>query len=162
MRALDTITETPEAFEIEGKDGKKVVYYLYPLQLGRLALITKRLIHLDMCLDNDNEDNVVKVMWDICSSKPKEVAEIIAIATLRTREDVETKLNERTQEILWSPTMTPQGMANILYTIIFQSYSQDFMTAIRLVKILSVTLSQTERENLIATEGTVSGVRKMR
>lgn len=133
-----------------------VTYKLYPLQLGRLALITERLIELDMCLDNE-DTNVVKVMWEICSTKAEQVAEIIAIATLRTRDDIENHLEERTKELLWSPTMTPQAMSNILYTIIFQSYFEDFMKAIRLAKILSVNISQEEREKRIATEGTVFG-----
>lgn len=152
LRALRMITETTETFEAQGKDGNMITYKLYPLQLGRLALITERLIQLDLCLDNEDGENVVKQMWEICSSKPNEVAEIIAIATLRTKEDIETKLEERTQEILWSPTMTPQGLSNILYTITFQSYHQDFMKAIRLVKILSVNLSQTDQEERIATD----------
>lgn len=156
IRLLRTMTEQPESFEIEGKDGNMISYRLYPLQLGRLELITERLIQLDLCLDNEDGANAVQQMWDICSTMPNKVAEIIAIATLRTREDIETKFEERIQEILWSPTMTPQAMANILYTIIFQTYHQDFMKAIRLVKILSVNLSQTDRESLIATEGTPS------
>lgn len=133
-----------------------VTYKLYPLQLGRLALITERLIELDMCLDNE-DTNVVKVMWEICSTKAEQVAEIIAIATLRTRDDIENHIDERTKELLWSPTMTPQAMSNILYTIIFQSYFEDFMKAIRLAKILSVNISQEEREKRIATEGTAFG-----
>lgn len=157
IRALNVLTEKLESFEIESQDGAIVTYKLYPLQLGRLALITKRLIQLDLCLDNQDASNAVNRMWDICSSKPLEVAEIIAIATLRTKEDIDTKLKERTNDILWSPSMTPQGMTNILYSIIFQSFHQDFMKAIRLVKILSVHLSQTERESLIATEGTPYG-----
>lgn len=161
LRALKVIAEEPESFEIEGKDSNKITYRLYPLQLGRLALITERLIQLDMCLDNEDGENVVKVMWDICSEKPREVAEIIAIATLRTKEDIDTLLEERTQELLWSPTMTATALSNLLYTIVFQSYYQDFMKAIRLVKILSVRISQSERESLIATEGIPFGERKM-
>lgn len=156
IRLLRVMTEQPESFEIEGKDGDLITYKLYPLQLGRLELITERLIQLDLCLDNEDGNNAVQQMWDICSTMPDKVAEIIAIATLRTRDEIETMFEERTQEILWSPTMTPQAMANILYTIIFQTYHQDFMKAIRLVKILSVNLSQTDRESLIATEGTPS------
>ena len=162
LRALKVMAEEPEAFEIEGKDGEKITYKLYPLQLGRLALITERLIQLDMCLDNEDNDNVVKAMWDICSDMPREVAEIIAIATLRTKEDIDNHLEERTQELLWSPTMTPTALSNLLYTIVFQSYYQDFMRAIRLVKILSVRISQSERESLIATEGIPFGEQKMR
>lgn len=153
---LRVMTEQPESFEIEGKDGDLITYKLYPLQLGRLELITERLIQLDLCLDNEDGNNAVQQMWDICSTMPDKVAEIIAIATLRTRDEIETKFEERTQEILWSPTMTPQSLSKILYTIIFQTYHQDFMKAIRLVKILSVNLSQTDRESLIATEGTPS------
>lgn len=156
IRLLRTMTEQPETFEIEGKDGDVIIYKLYPLQLGRLELITERLIQLDLCLDNEDGNNVVQQMWDICSSMPKQVAEIIAIATLRTKEDIDTHLDERTQEMLWSPTLTPEVMAKILYTIIFQTYHQDFMKAIRLVKILSVQLSQSEREERIVTEATPS------
>lgn len=152
LRALSMLVEKPQSFEIEDRDGKMQTYYLYPLQLGRLALITERLIHLDLILDDPDVD-IVKAMWDICSSEPQRVAEIIAIATLRTRHDIETLLEERTQELLWSPTMTPQALTNILYTIIFQSYHEDFMKAIRLVKILSVKILQQDRENLIATVG---------
>lgn len=160
-RALDILTEQPQAFEIEAADGSKKTYKLYPLQLARLALITRRLIELDLILD-DPKDNVVQTMWEICSEKPRQVTEIIAVATLRTKEDIETKLEERTNELLWSPTMTPQAMANILYTIIFQSYYEDFMRAIRLVKIISVKISQNESEKRIATEVTASGVQSMR
>lgn len=159
IRAISMLVDKPQTFEIEGNNGTKQTYHLYPLQLGRLALITERLIHLDLILDDPDTD-VVKAMWEVCSSEPQRVAEIIAIATLRTREDIETRLEERTQEILWSPTMTPQALTNILYTIIFQSYHEDFMKAIRLVKILSVRISQTDRENLIATAVTQYGDRK--
>lgn len=153
------LTDKTQSFEIEDKDGNKVTYKLHPLQLGRLALITERLIHLDLILD-DPETDVVKAMWEICSSEPRRVAEIIAIATLRTKDEIDNHLDERTNELLWSPTMTPQALTNILYTIIFQSYHEDFMKAIRLVKILSVKISQEDRESLIAMAETLSGDRK--
>lgn len=160
-RALDILTEQPQTFEIEAADGNKKTYKLYPLQLARLALISKRLIELDLILD-DPEGDVVKAMWEICSEKPQQVAEIIAIATLRTREDIESKLEERTNELLWSPTMTPQALTNILYTIIYQTYYEDFMRAIRLVKIISVKITQNESEKRIATEEIASGGKSTR
>lgn len=154
VRLLRTMTEQPESFEIEDNDGNMITYKLYPLQLGRLELITERLIQLDLCLDNEDGENAVQQMWEICSSMPQVVAEIIAIATLRTKEELDNLLHTRVNELLWSPSMTPQALAKILYIIIFQTYHQDFMKAIRLVKILSVNLSQKDREGLIATEGT--------
>lgn len=159
LRALSMLVDESKSFEIEDKDGNNVTYKLYPLQLGRLALITERLIHLDLILD-DPETDVVKAMWEICADQPRKVAEIIAIATLRTKDDIDNHLEERVNELLWSPTMTPQALTNILYTIIFQSYHEDFMKAIRLVKILSVKISQEDRESLIATAVTPSGGKK--
>lgn len=159
LRALSMLVDKPESFEIEDKNGNTITYKLYPLQLGRLALITERLIHLDLILD-DPETDVVKAMWEICADQPRNVAEIIAIATLRTKDDIDNQLEERVNELLWSPTMTPQALTNILYTIIFQSYYEDFMKAIRLVKILSVKISQEDRESLIATVATPSGGKK--
>lgn len=157
-RALDILTDQAQTFEIEGGDGEKKTYKLHPLQLARLALISKRLIELDLILD-DPEGDVVKAMWKICSEKPRQVAEIIAIATLRTKDEIDNHLEERINELLWSPTMTPQAMSNILYTIIYQSYYEDFMKAIRLVKIISVNISQSESEKRIATEVIASGVK---
>lgn len=158
MRALDILSERTETFEAENADGKNITYTIYPLQLARLSLITRRLVELDLVM-NDPDGDVVNEMWSICSEKPRQVAEIIAIATLRTKEDIETKLEERTNELLWSPTMTTRALANILYTIIYQSYYEDFMKAIRLVKIISVNISQRETEKRIATVATAFGGR---
>lgn len=155
-RALRMLTQEPEMFEIETSTGEKATYKMYPLQLGKLAMISERLIDLDLCLD-DGGDNVVKAMWKICACKPQKVAEIIAIATLKTKDDIDTKLKDRVQELLWSPTMTTEAYTNILYTIIFQSYYEDFMKAIRLVKILAVKISQEDREKRIATVATAFG-----
>lgn len=69
--------------------------------------------------------------------KSKEVAEIIAIATLRTQQEIEDMLKERTKLIYWSPTMDTTALTNILSTIVFQSYYADFMNAIRSYIIIS-------------------------
>lgn len=154
MRALDMIVEQPESFEIERQDGQMMTLTLYPLQLGRLMMISKRLISLDLSFSDEDSENAVKQMWEVCSTKTKDVAEIIAIATLRTKRQIDRDLQKRTQEILWSPTMTPQAYANILYFIVSQSYYEDFMRAIRSVKMLQVNISQeTKAERIAPTEG---------
>lgn len=141
QRALDTLTEKIESFEIEGNDKEQITLYLYPLQLGRLAMISRRLIDLDLIFDDEQMEGAVKRMWTICSEKSKEVAEIIAIATLRTQQEIEDMLKERTKLIYWSPTMDTTALTNILSTIVFQSYYADFMNAIRLVRTLRVMIS---------------------
>lgn len=157
-RALNTLVEKPETFVIEGLDGKDVTLSLYPLQLARLQLITSRLLDLDLVFDEDDAHNDVKRMWEICSEKPRQVAEIIAIATLRTKDDIETHLNERTDLLLHSPSMTPNATANLLMAILFQSYCADFMSAIRSVRTLQVQISQpTGAERIASMEGVVYG-----
>lgn len=151
-RAYKVLSEEPESFTIEGLDGKEIELRLYPLQLGRLAMISERLIDLEIAL-SDNDGNEVQRMWDICSKKPKVVAEIIAIATLRTRQDIEDKLKERTSLILNSPTMTPEAITNVFMAILFQSYHADFMNTIRSARTFQVVISPTtEMERIVSTE----------
>lgn len=160
QRAYKILSEEPESFTIEGLDGKAVKLLLYPLQLGRLAMISERLIDLEVGL-SEEADNEVQKMWKLCAEKPREVAEIIAIATLRTRADLEDKMEERTELLLNSPTMTPQAIANVFMTILFQSYYADFMTAIRSVKTFAVRISQTtEMERIASMADRLSGDRQ--
>ena len=159
-RALDMLANIVESFELENDSGENETLYLYPLQLGRLAMITRRLIDLNFIFEEEKIQDSVKRLWTICSEKAKDVAEIIAISTLRTKQELDTQLNDRTNLIYWSPTMNQQALANVLYTIICQSYYADFMKAIRLVKTLQVTISQKTAVKRIAnTEDKASGER---
>ncbi len=84
--------------------------------------------------------------------KSKEVAEIIAIATLRTQQEIEDMLKRADKTyILVPPTMDTTALTNILSTIVFQSYYADFMNAIRLVRTLRVMISPTTTAERIAT-----------
>ncbi|MBD5584117.1 MAG: hypothetical protein HDQ88_03475 [Clostridia bacterium] len=158
-RALHTLLEQPESFEIELPDGSRKTLCLYPLQLGRLAMISQRLLDLDLMLDDDESD-VVQKLWRLCAEKPRPVAEIIAIATLRTRQEIDCGLDGRVDELLWSPTLTTQALSNLLYAIVFQSYYADFLSAIRSVRTLRVTISQpTAAERIASTGGAASGER---
>lgn len=151
-RAYNTLVEKPESFTIVDEKGKKKTLYLYPLQLGRLMLISQRLLELDIVL-SDNLDNEVKKMWKICAEQPQTIAEIIAIATLKTQQEIEEHLEERTKLLLNSPTMTPNAIANVLMAIIFQSYYADFTQAIRSVKTFQVMITPTtEMERIASTE----------
>lgn len=158
QRALDTLTETKQSFKVKSIDGKEdITLSLFPLQLGRLAMISRRLLELNIDRSGDDE-NEVKNMWKLCADKPQEVAEIIAIATLQTKQEIDEQLEERTQLILHSPTMTPAAISALFSNIVLQSYYVDFMNAIRSVKMLQVEVSPTMTASRIATmEGERSG-----
>ena len=157
-RALDVLTEKMESFELESESGKKETLYLYPLQLGRLAIVSRKLLDLDFVFDEEHAEDSVKQLWTVCAEKPREVAEIIAIATLRTKQEVDTNFGQRVNLIMWSPTMTQQALTNVLYTIVMQSYYADFMSAIRSVRTLRVMISQmTPTERIAPTEAAASG-----
>ena len=151
-RALGTVVEEPTQFEIETSNGKKKTLSIYPLQLGRLAMISQRLLELDL-VDSEGKDDV-KYMFEICASKATQVAEIIAIATLRTKEEIEREFKERTEEILNSPTMTPSAVSVVLFSIVRKSYFGDFTKAIRSVEMLRVEVCpKTSAERIAYTGG---------
>lgn len=142
--------EKDESFQIRSIDGsKEVTLHLYPLQLGRLMMISQRLLALDLALSGS--DNDVRTMWRLCAEKPQEVAEIIAIATLRTKQEVEKNLRTRTELLMHSPTMQPSTVVQLLSWIVSQSYYADFTRAIRLVKMLQVEISPMTQASRIAT-----------
>lgn len=149
-RAYKALVEKPEPFTIEGLDGKDVTLHLYPLQLARLMLISERLLDLDMVFDGGEND--VKTMWKVCAEKADAVAEIIAIATLRTKQDIEERLQERIELLLHSPSMTPTAVTNLFMAIVFQSYYGDFLKAIRSVRTLQVEISPEPQAERIAME----------
>ena len=149
--------EKDESFQIRSIDGsKEVTLHLYPLQLGRLMMISKRLLALDMALSGS--DNDAREMWRICAEKPQEVAEIIAIATLRTKQEIDKNFRARTELLMHSPTMQPATVVQLLSWIVSQSYCEDFTRAIRLVKMLQVEISpMTPADRIAAMAGKPSG-----
>lgn len=157
-RALDTLLETGVSFTIEGENGKEQELCLYPLQLGRLAMISKRLLNLGVSLPKNQDGAAWDQMWKVCAEKTQEVAEIIAISTLRTKEDIDNNLSDRVNLILWSPSMTTEAYTYLLSTIVFQSYYEDFIKAIGSVRTLMVKISQpTMMEPIASMGGKVSG-----
>lgn len=158
FRALGALVEQPETFKIQTQEGEELDLKLYPLQLGRLAMISQRLLSLDLVFDGSEDD--VQQMWRVCSEKTREVAEIVAIATLRTKAEIEKQFEERVEELLWSPSMTVSAYVNLILHIVGQSYFADFMHAIRSVRMLRVTIAkETNAERVASMEGRPSGAK---
>lgn len=130
-----------DSFELEDASGKVMTLHIYPFQLGRLGLIARRLLDLNLALNSNKPDDVVERLWTVCAEKPKEVAEIIAIATLRTKKEIDTLFEERVKLLLWSPAMTTDAFCKILYRIVSLSYYADFVNAIRVVRNMRLAIS---------------------
>ncbi len=83
-------------------------------------------------------EGAVKRKVDYMSENKKEVAEIIAIATLRTQQEIEDMLKRADKNLYTGPQAmdTPTALTNILSTIVFQPYYADFMNAWSLVRTL--------------------------
>lgn len=157
-RALGMIADEPEFFKIKDSKGDEHTLKFYPLQLGRLAMISKRLLSLDMVFDGEEDD--VQQMWRICSERAQEVAEIIAIATLRTKEEIDKDFDDRVNLLLWSPSMTVEAYVHVMMFIVAQSYFGDFMKAIRSVRMLRVNIAkETTAERIASMEGRPFGAR---
>lgn len=150
-RALGMIADEPEFFKIKDSKGDEHTLKFYPLQLGRLAMIGKRLLALDMVFDGEEDD--VQQMWRICSDRAQEVAEIIAIATLRTKEEIDKDFNDRVNLLLWSPSMTVEAYVHVMMFIVAQSYFGDFMKAIRSVRMLRINIADETTAERIAPMG---------
>lgn len=154
-RAMGALLEDkPLQFEIETTNGEKKPLSVYPFQLGRLLMISQRLLDLDLLFDEQGERaDPIKQMWEVCATKSREVAEILAIATLRSKEELDTQLEERTEEILWSPSMTPNAFAQVLFRIVQSAYYGDFIKAIRSVEMLRVEICPKTQAGRIAYTG---------
>lgn len=150
-RALGMIADEPEFFKIKDSKGDEHTLKFYPLQLGRLAMISKRLLALDMVFDGEEDD--VQQMWRICSERAQEVAEIIAIATLRTKEEIDKDFDDRVNLLLWSPSMTVEAYVHVMMFIVAQSYFGDFMKAIRSVRMLRINIADETTADRIAPMG---------
>lgn len=151
-RMYNMLLDKAEQFQIMDRQGNEVTLELKPLQLGRLMMISDRLLDLDLIFDEEDTDAVQK-MWKICAERTREVAEIVAIATLNTKEEIDTQLEERTELLMWSPSMTPLAFANILFHIVTQSYHADFISAIRSVRMLRVGIANETEADRIASMG---------
>ncbi len=149
MKNLELSTDKDnkiETFDIKDKDGNDITLSIYPLQLARLSMISQKLRALNIDLDKmteADENQSLNQMVEICAEKPRAVAEIIAIATLRTKKDIDEKLTERTDLIYWSPTSgNCKVLATLLEYVVMLCYDESFMDALKAVRVLRVNIGR--------------------
>lgn len=126
----DAIVGKPLSFELEG-----VKYEIHPPTLGKMQILSKLYLQLDID-EKAFSDKPHKESMRICESKTDAVCEIMAVATLQTKEELldESKVKERATLFKWS--CKPQDFATCIMAILTLIDYENFITSIRLTKIL--------------------------
>lgn len=140
-RAEQAIIESPLEFEIEKINGKKEKLWIYPFSAGRLIKAAGLIRRMKLTAEALTGDKPFDEMMRVAEDCTEDLIELIAIATLRDKEDME-RLEERKDLLMWSPTMTQVAQANLLQVIVTQCFYADFVKAFRLVKMLPEIVSQ--------------------
>lgn len=140
-RAEQAIIESPLEFEIEKINGKKEKLWIYPFSAGRLIKAAGLIRRMKLTAEALTGDKPFDEMLRVAEECTEDMMELIAIATLRDKQDME-KLEERKEMLMWSPTMTQVAQANLLQVIVTQCFYADFVTAFKLVKMLPEIVSQ--------------------
>jgi hypothetical protein len=140
-RAEQAIIESPLEFEIEKINGKKERLWIYPFSAGRLIKAAGLIRRMKLTAEALTGDKPFDEMLRVAEECTEDMMELIALATLRDKQDVE-KLEERKEMLMWSPTMTQVAQANLLQVIVTQCFYADFVMAFKLVKMLPEIVSQ--------------------
>jgi len=140
-RAEQAIIESPLEFEIEKINGKKEKLWIYPFSAGRLIKAAGLIRRMKLTAEALTGDKPFDEMLRVADECTEDMMELIAIATLRDKQDME-KLEERKEMLMWSPTMTQVAQANLLQVIVTQCFYADFVMAFKLVKMLPEIVSQ--------------------
>lgn len=151
-RAEQAIIESPLEFEIEKINGKKEKLRIYPFSAGRLIKGAGLIRRMKLTAEALTGDKPFDEMMRVADDCTEDLIELIALATLRDKEDME-RLEERKDMLMWSPTMTQVAQANLLQVIVTQCFYADFVNAFKLVKMLPEIVSQrTKKADLKAKE----------
>ena len=126
----DAIIERPISFELEG-----VKYEIHPPTLGKMQILSKLYLQLDID-EKEFTDKPHRESMRICESKTDEVCHIMAIATLQTKEELlnEDTVKKRADLFKWS--CKPQDFATCIMAILTLIDYENFITSIRLTKML--------------------------
>lgn len=126
----DSMVGRPISFELEG-----VKYEIHPPTLGKMQILSKLYLQLDID-EKAFTDKPHKESMRICESKTDEVCHIMAIATLQTKGELldEDVVKKRADHFKWS--CKPQDFATCIVAIITMIDYENFITSIRLTKML--------------------------
>lgn len=137
----DAVTQKPIYFEI----GKQK-FSIYPPTLGKMQILSKLYLQLDINEDDFTQEPHKEVM-KVCESRTDVVCELMATATFKTENELldDEKIRERAKFFKWS--CYPEDFGTCLLAILSQVDYSNFIISIRLTKML--------RQNKPNSEGAV-------
>ena len=126
----DAIIGRPISFELDKKK-----YEIHPPTLGKMQILSKLYLQLDIDEKNLAKEPHLEAMR-ICESKTDIVCELMAVATLNSKDELfnDELVKERAELFKWN--CYPQDFGNCLLAILAQVDYENFMTSIRLTKTL--------------------------
>lgn len=140
----DAMVGRPISFELKGQK-----FEIYPPTLGKMQILSKMYLQLEIDEDALMESPHLEAMR-LCNSKTDVVCEIIAVATFNQKEDLldNDKICERAEFFKWN--CLPPDFGTCLLAILTQVDYENFMTSIRLTKILRQNAPiETKRANRV-------------
>ena len=126
----DAMIGRPISFELKGEK-----FDVHPPTLGKMQILSKLYLQLEIDEEALSENPHLEAMR-ICDSKTDIVCEIMAVATFDQKEDLldNDKICERAEFFKWN--CMPPDFGTCLLAILTQVDYENFMTSIRLTKIL--------------------------
>lgn len=126
----DAIVQKPIRFSIGEQK-----FEIYPPTLGKMQVLSRLYLQLDIDEQQFNEEPHKESMR-VCENRTDVVCELMAIATFRTQEEMlnDEKIAERAKFFKWS--CYPEDFSTCLLAILTQVDYSNFMTSIRLTKML--------------------------
>ncbi len=139
MDEIDKLIEQAASDAIIGKPMRFTLgnerYDIHPPQIGKIEILSKLFLQLEF-----DEDALVEYpfteMMRICANKADLVCQIMAIATLRTKEEVldDDLVQERADHFKWS--CENKDYAKCVIAIMSMSDYENFIVSTRLMKML--------------------------
>lgn len=126
----DAMIGRPISFELKGEK-----FEVHPPTLGKMQILSKLYLQLEIDEEALSENPHLEAMR-ICDSKTDIVCEIMAVATFDQKEDLldNDKICERAEFFKWN--CLPPDFGTCLLAILTQVDYENFITSIRLTKIL--------------------------
>lgn len=126
----DAIIGRPISFELN-----KEKYEIHPPTLGKMQILSKLYLQLEIDEKALAKEPHLEAMR-VCESKTDIVCQLMAVATLKSKDELfnEGLLKERAELFKWN--CYPQDFGTCLLAILAQVDYENFMTSIRLMKTL--------------------------